>query len=135
MAKRWYLAPVTGTGTLADPYRAKLPVGTNHSAVIATDPKTGVPVLPWCLVKVARGSGAFGDLDGDGDLDPLPVIALDAKVSDLAPSVRTRFAAGLEKRGIDTSDVRGATTIRQIVRRVGRMLDADFHEDATDASE
>lgn len=137
MAKRWYVAKVVGTGTNADPFRPKgvMEAGVSCVASIATNPITGAPALPWCLVKIARASGDFTDFDADTDLDGFPLLSLDTRVNQLPAAQRNRIAAALTKYGIDTSDVQGTTTLRQIVRRIGRLLEPGFHEDVNDVSE
>jgi len=44
--------PIIGTGTRRDPFRPKLPAGTEYSAYIPTG-KDGQPVLTKCLVCIA----------------------------------------------------------------------------------
>jgi hypothetical protein len=134
VTKRFYLAPVVGSGTDLDPYRAKVPSGTNYVTVIPSKPD-GTPAFPWCVVRVARASGLFVDLDADADVDRWPDFPLDTMVRDIPVAERTRLADALTRRGIDTSDVVGTTTLRQILRRVGRLLDARFSEIVTDVRE
>ena len=44
--------PIIGTGTMRDPFRPKLPAGTEYSAYIPTG-KDGQPVLTNCLACIA----------------------------------------------------------------------------------
>jgi hypothetical protein len=130
MPKRWFLSPVVGTGSENDAYRSKIAdFGVNHVAVIPSKPD-GTPRFGWCLVKVNAAS--FAALDADADLDGFPLVSLDATVASLPAGVRTRLRTALERRGIDTTDVTGATPLRVIVRRLGRLLDDRFDEDAND---
>lgn len=134
MARRFYLAPVIGTGTEADPYRAKVPPGTNHAALIRVLPN-GTIVLPWCIVRVARAVDDFTDIDADTDLDGWPLFPLDTRVNQLSVTQRNRLRTALERRGIDTSDVAGTTTLRTILRRVAKLLQPDATEATFDVSE
>lgn len=134
MASRFYLAPIIGTGTEIDPYRAKIPTGTNYASLIRIG-LDGVPVLPWCVVQVARAGGNFADLDSDGDLDVWPLVPLDTQVNQLTATQRSRLRTALERRGIDSSDVSGTTTLRAILRRVARLLQPDASESSLSVSE
>jgi hypothetical protein len=59
LSKSYYIAPLIGTGTLFDPYRADAPSEglTGWHAIIPTDedPESltyGMPVYDWCLIEV-----------------------------------------------------------------------------------
>jgi hypothetical protein len=132
MAKRWFLCPVIGTGAEGDYYRAKVAdYGVAHVAVIPSKPD-GSPLLNWCIVKVAASD--FTQLDADADVDGWPNVSLDTTVSQLPAPVRTRIRAALTKRGIDTSDVTGATPLRAILKRIGRAMEATFDPDVVDVT-
>lgn len=133
MAKRWFICPVIGTGTAADPWRAKAAdLNVNHVSVWPSKPD-GSPALNWCLVKVSAAD--FTQLDADAAVDGWPNASLDTTVAQLPPAVRTRLAAALTKRGIDTSAVTGSTPLRAILKRIGKALEIDFDPDVVDVSD
>jgi hypothetical protein len=124
---------VIGTGAADDPWRAKIHgMGVNYVAVIPSKPD-GSPALPWCIVKVAATD--FSAIDADADIDAWPAVSLDATVAQLPTAARTRIRTALVNRGIDVSDFTGATTLRAVLRRIGRSLEPDFHEDVLDVAD
>jgi len=127
MATRIYLASIVGTGSDDDPYRAKLPPGTDHVAVI-TSGADGHPQMPWCLVMVARSRSDWSDLDDDPDLDRWPTVSLGTRGRDLPDSDQQSLAAALSRRGLAADDVGTDSTLREILLRVGRSLDASFDD-------
>lgn len=130
MAKRWFICPVVGTGTSDDPWRAKAhDLNVNCTAVIPSNPD-GSPQFNWCLVKVAAID--FTALAADGTIDAWPNVSLDTTVNQLPAAVRNRLKTALTNRGIDTSDLTGATPLRLILRRIGRSMQSSFHEDLVD---
>jgi hypothetical protein len=134
MSKRYYLAPVVGDGTEHNPYRlAVVDYGVNHSAVIPTDPTTGAPLRAFGLAIVAAPDHAA--LLADGTIDALPLLDLDAPLSDLSSAVRTAIRNRLAARGIDVTDIPNSAVFRLLVRRIGRFLDAQFDERSHDVSD
>lgn len=129
MAKRWLLCPVIGAGTEDDPYRAKVQdYGVDHSAVIPSLPD-GTPRFGWCLVHASAND--FAAILADAQVDAFPDRLIDTRIGDLPAGVRNALRTRLEARGIDTSDVSGNVTLRQIIRRIGKLLDGNFGEDDT----
>lgn len=65
--KRYYLSPIIGSGSEADPYRPKVAdFGVSWAGVIPSDPVTGQPLRPWCLVQVEAPDHAALLADADG---------------------------------------------------------------------
>lgn len=129
MPTRHYFAPITGTGADSDPYRAKVAdLAVSHVAVIPSRPD-GTPRFPWALVMVAAGS--FAALDSDPALAGLPAVNLDLTLAELSTTARDRLLTLCQERGIDTTGVTGATTLRQVVRRIGRHLEPAYDEHTT----
>jgi hypothetical protein len=116
--KRFILVPVLGDGSDANPYRADVPAGTNHVAMIPTNPATGVPTFAWALVKVA-GTNLTDALSRG---DAFPDLTLDANLSSLTNQQRTRIRTFLENRGVTTS-VTASTTLRQLLAAVAGHLE------------
>jgi hypothetical protein len=126
MSRRYYLAPIVGSGTMADPYRARVDLHSkNWSAVIPSKPD-GTPRFAWALCIVAAADHSA--LEADALLDKLPNIDLDRTLADLSAAQRTALATRLQALGVDTSGVSASTTMRQVLRRVGQTLAADFDE-------
>lgn len=131
MPRRFVLAPVVGAGTITDPYRAKTQdYGVRGSAVIPSDPATGAPLFPWCLVVVA-GNDLTGVL-GDSAIEALPDLTLDSKLSTLTTAQRNRLLTALSNRGVSTSGLTTQSTLRDVLRRVGTHLTPGYREDAHD---
>jgi hypothetical protein len=127
MSRRYYLAPIIGSGTLADPYRARVDVHVkNWSALIPSKPD-GTPLFAWALCAV--NAADHSALDADSLLDKLPQIDLDRTLADLTAGQRAALASRLQALGVDTSGVSASTTLRQVLRRIGQTLVGDFDED------
>ena len=131
--KRYYLAPVIGDGKTPDTaYRAKLPSGIKgHAALIATDPATGVPLHPWCLVLVAAEPAVHAAIAADPQTDPLPGIGwAERPVDVLNQTALGNLAARLQARGLTASQALAVLSLplRQLVRSIGRRHVAEFDE-------
>lgn len=145
MSKRYYLAPVIGSGNRADPrpwtattgpYRAKVADYTGgYTAVIPTDndpasPNYGKPVFPWalCLADVPDHT----PLINDAALEALADVALDIKVSAVGNAARKRLSDALTRFGISTAIVTNADAYRDVIRGIGQALDGNFNENNFD---
>ena len=118
---RYYLSPIIGTGTEADPYRPKIAdYGGAWAGVIPSD-AAGHPVKPWCLVLVEAAGHAR--LLADTDLDPLPALPLDMPLTSASKPTRDGLVASLAKIAVDAPE---AKTLAEVVDTVGRALDPDF---------
>lgn len=132
--KRYYVCDIIGTGDPEDAFRpAVADLGLSYVAEIKSDPVTGVPVLPWALVRVATNNHA--PLINTPGVDALPDYPLDGKVSSIHTATKNAMLARLQSRGIDTSFVGAADGFRDVVRGLGLMLNATFSEDSFDVSE
>ena len=125
--KRYYISPIVGAGTEADPFRPKVAdYGVSWAGVIKSDQSTGRPRLPWCLVVVEADSHAA--ILADADIQALPALPLDGKVAALGAAVRNRLASDLQSRGIDPAALTSADGYRDVIRGIGRVLEANFDE-------
>src|SRR3990167_11059325 len=116
LMRRYFFSPIVGTGTSSgDPFRAKvrdvLAGAGNYVAVIPTG-VDGKPLFAWCLVLVS--APALTALLADADLNDLPDITLDAKLSTLTAQQRTRALNFLTNHGIDTSGLTVNSTFRAV---------------------
>jgi len=133
--KRYYLSPIVGSGTKADPFRAKAATfpAVNVASIIPSNPLTGAPLFPWALVVVATASHT--PLLADTTLTPLPDLSLDAILSTLSASQRAALFAALDAKAIDRQGLSNQTAYREVLRRIGRHLNAAFTENAFDVGE
>lgn len=123
--KRWYISPIVGTGTDDDPYRAKVGSAAQikgHSAVIPTDAQ-GVPLFNFALVIVNADDHSL--LTSDSDNDVLPNRAFNGTLS---KPERALIKAALTRRGLPTKWVDNVATFGELLRTMGRFLDAQFDE-------
>lgn len=131
--QRYYICPVVGVGSDADPQRPKVanystavnPI--NVSAAILTD-ALGKPARTWCLARVQGADLSAIDADAQcvDILEKLPDAAGDTRaeivawlksktVADVPPPARSRINARLVDAGVDTSGITLATTLFQVV--------------------
>ena len=133
MAKRFYLCPVVGDGTYGNPYRPKVadyPV--SWSGVMPTN-AAGKPTAAWALVRVAAANHVA--VMADPQIDALPNLDLDGKVASLSAAVKTALRTRLTALGIATDVLDRADGYRDLVRAIGRRLQADFDEEKLDVAE
>ena len=134
MSKRYYLSPIIGTGDENNPYRPKVAdYDVRWAGVIPSDPLTGAPLHPWCLVLVATQN--HGQLTADQTINALPDFPLDGKVSAIQTSVKNTMLAKLQARGIDTSFINGTDGYREVIRGIGRTIEPAFDENNFDVVE
>lgn len=128
--KRYYLSPIVGTGDETDPYRPKVAdYGVNWVGVIPSLP-TGQPAFSWALVLVEAVN--HGKILADAAIDALPDFPLDGKVSAIQTATKNRMLEAMTARGINTSFVGSADGYRDVVRGIGRALEATFDENHFD---
>lgn len=63
-------------------------------------------------------------------VDRLPEFPMDAKVSAMHTDTKNAMANVFNARGIGTGFYSDASGFREVIRGLGRMFDANFHEDA-----
>lgn len=118
--KRYAICPVIGSGAEGDPYRAKMPVGMNHVAVIPSNPD-GTPRWPWALVEVAGAD--LSSLDGDAEVDAFPTVDEGTLLSALSKTVQRRIEQILERRGVGFT-ASPESTVGDLIDAIGAYLDA-----------
>jgi hypothetical protein len=132
--RRYLLSPVVGSGTRADPYRAKvrdLLAGQNAGVVslIPTGPD-GKPIARWCLCLVDAPN--LTAVLADAAVGALPDFPLDVKVNAMALQTRLALTAVLAAFQVDTGIVVRADAFRNVVRAIGQALDPSFDENNFD---
>lgn len=131
--KRYYISTIIGDGSEFDPFRPKIAdYGVSWVGVIPSDPTTGQPLFPWTLVLVEAISHA--SLLADRDITPLPDFPMDGKVSAINTATRNRMVADLQAQGVDTSFIGSADGYRDVIRGIGRALEASFDENGFDVA-
>lgn len=133
--KRYYLCDIIGDGTFGNFYRPKLAdIGVDARVTeMQTDPATGVPTKPWCLVLVAdRNHGKLQNVPG---VDPLPDYPMDGKVSAINAVARQAMLNRLAARSINGNVVQTADGYREVIRGIGRELNPLFDENNFDVAD
>ncbi len=123
--KRYAICPVIGTGVESDPYRAKVPAGMNHIAVISSHPD-GTPRWPWAMVEVAGSD--LSALDADAEVDAFPIVSADTLLSSLPKTVQNRIRTALERRGVGFT-FGPDDTVGDLIEAIGVYLDSAFGRD------
>jgi hypothetical protein len=131
--KRYYLSEIVqdASGVIAP---AAAESGLNYVVLYPPDdPATGLPPIGGrCLVLVSGANHAAALADARNDA--LPDFPLDAKVSALKTSTRVAARQALQRRGFDVSAIDNADGFRDVIRAVGRQLDAHFDENNFDVA-
>lgn len=133
--KRYYVCKIIGTGLTAFPTDARRPaiddivdpVRLTRAFVVADHWGTnadGTPKLPWCIVIASGPNHALAA--NVPDVDQLPDVALDAKISTIDTQVKGAILARLTARGIDTTVLRNSDSFRVLINLLGRLHEADF---------
>lgn len=117
---RWALSPIVGTGTMADPYRAKAADYGAHVAVIPGN-DDGTPRFAWALVRL-DDSADLAAAAADTSLRLLPAWSLDHV---LTAAEATSVTNALGKFGITGPDPTGHT-VRQVLRYLADLLDVSW---------
>lgn len=134
--KRYYMVPIieeVDEDTGGRRFRAKVPAGLSFVAEIPTDPLTGLPTSSWALVLVSGANHL--PLLLDPQVDALPDFPKDAKVSAMHLATKTAMRDAIARRGLDLGFADNADGFREVIRGIGRALNANFHEDNFDVSD
>ncbi len=132
--KRYYISKIIGDGSDLNPYRTKVAgYGVNHVSVIENDPATGAPLHAFALCLVNAVNHA--PLLIDPDIDALPDVGLDIKMSAVHTATKNALLSRLTARGFDTADFGTADGFRDVVKGIGLQLSPTFNENHFDVSE
>jgi hypothetical protein len=127
--KRLYVAEVIGSGTRADPYRGAAAgyvagPGAKHRVILPNFP-AGSPLYGHCLALLDVPSHAAAL--ADPKLHPLPLKAL---ADGISAAERNTIQNKLTALGFPADFMAGVTTMRQLVRRLGKFYHPEFDEDS-----
>lgn len=139
MAKQYYLCDIIGDGTDSIPtkttgsFRPSIAdLGVSWVGSIPSDPVTGRPLYPWTLVLVDTDNHAR--VIAVPGVDALPDFPLDGKLNAVNNTTRTKMDAALSRRGINPAFVSSSDGYRDVIRGIGKTLDASFDENKFDVA-
>jgi len=133
MSKRFYICKIVGDGSETNSYRPKVadyPV--KWAGMIPSNPD-GTPKYGFAFVIAATLDHT--QLLADPQIKGIPELSLDAQLSSLTKATRDRLLAYFDAEGIDRTGLTLQSTMRQVLRRIGRHLEPDFSENRFDVSE
>lgn len=134
MAKRYYLAPVVQRSRSGQTYNV-LKVDDYHVNYVAEIPTgaDGIPLFNWGIALVNAVNHA--PLLADPEITALPDFPLDVVLNAMQSGVRNRMLNVLQAKGIDAQGLTSSVGFRDVIRAVGRHLNANFSEDNFDVAE
>ena len=133
MSKRFYVCKVVGDGSEYNPYRPKVAdYQVNWAGMIQSNPD-GTPKYGFAFVIAATIDHT--QLLADPQIKGIPELSLDATISTLPKATRDAMLAVFDQEGIDRTGLTLQSTMRQVLRRIGRHLAADFDENRFDVAD
>lgn len=134
MSKRYYISNLVGTGDETDPFRPKIAdYGVSWAGSIPSDPITGRPLHPDCMVIVATPN--HGRLMADAAIDAMPDFPLDGKLSAITNTTKTAMFNALTRRGFDTSGLTNTDGYKEVLQKIGLQRSPVFNIDNFDVAE
>lgn len=130
MSRRYYLCPIIGDGTLDNLFRpAKLyDLNLNYVSVLPVSPVNGHPLFTWTLCLVNLDDHSI--LLNDPEIIALPDLTKDSALSAVSLANRNKLITALSGKGIDVSKIKASTPFREVVRAIGKHLEATFDENS-----
>jgi len=132
MARRYYVCKIIGDGTETNPYRPKVADYPVSWVVVLGSNPDGSPKKAWALVLVNTVN--HDPLLADNQIFGMPDATLDSTWGALNTPTRNQVTSALQAEGIDTSWIKNATLIREIIRYIGREQEPDFSENNFDVA-
>lgn len=134
MSKRYYISKIVGTGSEVDPFRPKVAdYGVSWAGSIESNPITGKPVYPDCMVIVATVN--HGVLMADPVIDAMPDFPLDGKLSAINTGTKTAMLNALTARGFDVTGLGNTDGYRDVLQKIGLQRSPAFNIDNFDVAE
>ena len=127
---RWIISPVIGDGTdriitgqesTTGPYRPKAANYATEWGGVIPGNADGTPAFNWCIVRATAGDLAAAD--ADTDLIVFPDLDMDHV---LTIAQRNWLISRLDARGFNSGWVDPGITVLQVLRTIGRWLEANF---------
>ena len=125
--KRYYICRKVGDGTEANPIRAKV---MDYAYASSTAIYSGAK--NWCLAIVAAADHT--EIAADADCYQIPDLSLDAKLSTLPTTIRSKLLQKLTDAGLPVS-VTTNDTVRTLLRQIAGNIVPAWSEDRFDAKE
>lgn len=138
MAKRYVIGPVVGSGTLGNPYRAKVADICPAVSVIPSNPD-GSPKYNFALSLVSTDNLAA--VLAITNLYALPDYALDGRMDGMESNARTGLVQSVEAYDLDGNGLHLDAThddsdgYRSVLEAIGEQFDPSFNLDHFDVSE
>jgi hypothetical protein len=130
----YYITPIIGAGTRADPFRTAMDSHTRtFSAIIPSNSVTGAPLFTWALVVVPDtiSAGELAAIAADATIDKLPITTLDVTLGSLTNQQRNTFQTLGTKYGVTAvAGLTNQNTCRDALIAFGRKLDPNFDPSA-----
>lgn len=128
----WMISPITGTGTISDPYRASVEdvPGVNSAALIPSNPD-GTPKYKFALCLVAATSQSI--VAGVTNSYVFPSYPYDSLMSGMDPTARSNMVQDVQAYNMDGNgyhlDATNADTdsYRTVLNRIGDQIDTAFN--------
>jgi hypothetical protein len=121
--KRFYVAKITETVEIDGVKRPVLPwdgLGVPARWVAFVNPADGSYIRPWVFAVV--GGDQHATIEAHPNTIAMPDLSLDATLASLTATQRNWLRTKLEGLGIDVSGFTNATTIKQVLNTVLKML-------------
>lgn len=132
MAKRFYISKIVGDGTEYNPFRPKVAdYNVSWSGVIPSN-EDGTPKFGFTFVIVNTQDHTA--LLADPQIKGMPELSLDAQISTLSKATRDKMLAYFDDEGIDRTGLTLQSTMRDVLRRVGKHLSESFDENKFDVN-
>lgn len=132
MSKRFYISKIIGDGTEENPFRPKVAdYNVSWSGVIPSNPD-GTPKFGFTFVIV--NTRDHQPLLDDPQIKGMPELSLDAQISTLSKVTRDKMLAYFTEEGIDRTGLTLQSTMRDVLRRIGKHLSASFNENNFDVN-
>lgn len=142
---RWMLSPITGVGTIENPYRASvLDVSPqpNVAAIIPTiltGPNAGQPKFRFALCLIATSNVSI--VGSAANSYVFPDYNLDGRMDGMESGTRTGFVQTVQAYDLDGNGLhidashQDGESYREVVTRIGQQLEPAFNINAMNCGE
>lgn len=131
--RRYYVCPVIGDGTEFNAYRPKVEQYNVNWVGLVAQNLDGTLKRNWSLVLV--NTIDHTPLLNDPEIRAIPQSALDNTLDSLSANQRSFLKDLLTELGLDSSQATPKTTLRQVLRYLGKNLEQSFSENNFDVAD